>query len=53
MTPGSILIFIFLGWVAGLVAVDEGRFDKGAMSVILFIVILLLAANLQGMISNA
>lgn len=50
MTPGSVLIFIFLGWIAGLVAVDEGRFDKGAMSILLLIVTLILAANLQGTI---
>lgn len=50
MTPGSVLIFVFLGWVAGLVAVDEGRFDKGAMSLFLIIIIMILAANLQGTI---
>ncbi len=50
MTPGSVLIFIFLGWAAGLVAVDEGRFDKGAMSLLLLVIILVLAANLQGTI---
>lgn len=50
MTSGSILIFIFLGWTAGLVAVDEGRFDKGTMSVLLLVIILGLAANIQGTI---